>query len=394
MIEGPKIVILDDCYPYAVSGFRLAEYNYLLHRFPDAHVISSLQVLDWLDHDTSKAEVEQAFSRSEPVLARRVTYSDGVGFSSAALERHFRGADLIYTIFLNNAIDLIPVAEKYALPFVFTLYPGGGLHMTDPTSQAKLIRVLTHPLFAGVIVTQPHTLQEIRRRFPELERRQQLQYVFGGVLQDPPRGTAPSLDALNPDQLNICFIANRYEPNGLDKGIDVFVDAVIRLSKSPDANRLRFHAVGPWTSEDMRDAAGLVALHGQVPNADLPDLLSSMDIAVFPTRAGLLGAGSFDGFPVGAAIEAGKSGVAVVSTNPLKQKTPLRRGESYVQIRPTARSVTKALQALISDPARLGRIRAQGHSDFWDNYSLESQMRPRIEFLATRARKTGHPGTS
>lgn len=383
-------MIIDDCFPYAVSGFRLAEYSYLLRYFSNSRAISSLAVLNWLDHDTTREDVEQSFSASDLDLAKRTFYSANGDFTSVEVDLHIRDADFIYTIFLNNAWDVIAVAEKHRIPFVFTLYPGGGFALGNKQSLEKLSVVLASPYFAGVIATQPETLRELKRHFPKLSKLGKLKYVFGGVLQDPEleqvliRPDIAEHESSKARPVNICFVANKYEAKGRDKGFDIFVECVARIKKSKHAQSTRFHVVGPWNRDDLGAVADLVEIHGQIENRNLPAFLARMDIGIFPTRAGRLSAGSFDGFPVGAAVESAKSGVAVISTNPLKQKTPLRRGVSYLEIKPTTASASKALLSLLENPAALLRLKLQGQKDFQEIYSIENQMRPRVEFLKSR----------
>lgn len=375
-----KLTILDDCFPLSTSGFRLTEYTALMRMFPGTTVVSSLAALDWLGYADQKEAVKAQFRTGYPDLADQVVYTDGEPFDSPALLEHFAGADLLYTIFINNAIDLQPIAERLGIPFAFTLYPGGGLQIDGEQTLAKLSRVLPSPMFAGLIATQPVTVDMLRRRFPFLWDHDRVTYVFGGVNQDVPARPPAHTGAPGTD---IAFIANKYEPRGRDKGFDLFRTLVRRLpaDQPPPAGPVRFHAVGPWTEADFGRVADRVTLHGRVPNPELPAFLDTMDIAVFPTRAGRLGRGSFDGFPVGGAIEAAKSGVAVVTTNPLHQETPLV--DAFVEIRPTARSLLRAVRSLLADPVELQRLRVRGQEEFGRVYSFEYQMGARQEFLNT-----------
>lgn len=55
------------------------------------------------------------------------------------------GAGLVYMNFLNNAHQYLPALQQHHIPFVLTLYPGGGFDLDEPESDAKLAAVLASP---------------------------------------------------------------------------------------------------------------------------------------------------------------------------------------------------------------------------------------------------------
>jgi lipopolysaccharide transport system ATP-binding protein len=121
-------LILDDFFPNLLTGFRVAEYNAHLDAFPQLSVLSS--VGDFADQHTE-------YAQRYPEHTNRVRpYAPG----------WLAGAGLAYINFLNNAHQLLPALQQHQLPFVLTLYPGGGFGLNEAESDIKLQAVLASPL--------------------------------------------------------------------------------------------------------------------------------------------------------------------------------------------------------------------------------------------------------
>src|SRR5512132_792304 len=87
-------VILDDFFPNLLTGFRIAEYNALLERFPRLSIHSTLPRFD---------QRLRRYARLYPQLAPRVKQ-----FSRADLRR----PSFAYLNFVNNACDFLRFLEK------------------------------------------------------------------------------------------------------------------------------------------------------------------------------------------------------------------------------------------------------------------------------------------
>lgn len=380
-----RVVIFDDLYPYPVSRFRYAEYTELLRRLPDSSIVASLSLLDALGRSGEKAQALEEYLATAPELAARTTLVDDASqFASPQLDTHLTDATLFYTIFVNGAYQLLEAAERHRTNFAFTLYPGGGFLPRVPAFKQKLRALLEHPLLSGVIVTQPHSMRLLRRHFPVLSRRANVRYVFGGVLPEAVPGAHRSTPT-DGNPVNVCFIAQRYDPDGRDKGFDVFREVVRRFTEGPRSNAVRFHCIGPWDSDDFGALDAQVTRHGVLSGARLDKVLRLMDVGVFPSRANVLASGAFDGFPVGAAIDMALAGAAILTTNPLRQRTPLRPGDDYLAIEDNAASVGGALAELVDDRGRLDELRRSGRAAFERVYAIDAQMQPRACFLSELA---------
>lgn len=366
----PSLVIYDDLFPYPVSGFRLAEYEAILKRVPGSLVGSTLSSLSLMGSTPPAEEVVRQWRAGNPESAQRL-----MRIEEAA---ELPPADAYYTIFLNNAIELASVAEQRGTPFSFTLYPGGGLALGDEYSRAKLSRVLASPALDRVIVTQPVVRQYLAESLGV--RDESIEYVFGNVLgglhpdEPPPRSTDTS-------HVSLGFVANRYHSHGHDKGLDVFLETTRLIAAAGVA--VTAHLVGQWSPADIpAQLQPLMTCHGPLAATELRQLLRDIDICLFPTRAGLLGSGSFDGYPTGSAVEAALAGCLVVTTNPLGQSTPLVSGRDVVEIPPDAEAAAAAILALLRQgPDVVDQVRRNGQSLMRTLYSDAAQIEPRIRVM-------------
>ena len=384
------LLIIDDLFPYNASGFRKTEIEYLLENFKDSRVISTLESLAWLTHDTSRIKVQTEYASENPPLAQRTIYVTGDELEEQT-KKNLYSADgiptksLLYCLFLNNAFRIANFSEKNQTPFVFELYPGGGFLLGDSESDEKLLKVLSSPMLEGVIVTMPVTRKYLlkfckRNRIP----RPKIIYVYGGVLK--PNSTSDEKGAFltatsTKEPLRVLFVAHKYSQWGIDKGLDVFVESCTNLINQ--GYSIDPVIAGPWNELDIEDEACRknFSFIGLIPNNELPKLFRSVSVSVFPTRASILDPGSFDGFPVGAAVEAAIHGNAIITTNPLKMKSPFRRSKDYELIEPEAKSLTHSLKRLVSRPKKLKSLRTNAFKSFRKVFDLDSQMSPRVQFL-------------
>ena len=233
--ETKPWVVLDDFFPNLATGFRVAEYNAHLSAFPQLTVLSSLA-----EFATERARYAALY----PMHAPRVQ-----AFSSQWLA----GCGLAYINFLNNAAHYLPALQAQALPFVLTLYPGGGFGLDEPESDQKLKNVLASPLLQAIIVTQPITEAYLRTfgrvhnlPLPPLHR-------IDGVVVHPqyfgPQAIphAPRFGPLKP-QLDICYVAELYMPLAANKGYPAFMEAALALADLP---QIRWHVVGAGYSTEL-----------------------------------------------------------------------------------------------------------------------------------------------
>ena len=376
-------LVLDDFFPNLLTGFRVAEYNAHLAAFPQLSVLSSLGDF---------ASQHARYAEHYPALAHRVR-----PFAPAWLA----GAGLAFLNFLNNAHQFLPALQQYRVPFVLTLYPGGGFGLDEPESDAKLAAVLACPLLQALIVTQGVTQDYVQRfaagrglALPPLHR-------IDGVVVNPLylEVEAPARDAMaDKAVLDICFVAERYMPQGANKGYPAFIAAALALA---DCARLRWHIVGGGYTADELDITALgqrIQFHGRLDTPDLRQFYAGMDLIISPNQPFLLHPGNFDGFPTGCCVEASLCGVAVMATDALGQNPGYVDADTMLLLETSANTalapqIEARVRQLYADPTALKRIGQAGQTLTRQLYAPERQIGQRQHILRTVANQLGLPVT-
>jgi hypothetical protein len=362
------VVVLDDYFPTKGTGFRIAEYDWLMRHGVVSEVMTTIEPLDPLVAD---------YALLHPDTARRIRAYD------ANRLREFECASLM---FLNNAAFFLPHLEHAALPFVLTLYPGGGLYLGNPEAEAKLGRVLTSPQLSHVITTQRVVTQLVksfvRNSVPVTE-------LLGGVMSElymtPGPGFRTNYFGSGKDTLDVCFVAGRYTPNGVDKGFPVFLESVRMLH---DAGLpVRGHCVGGFDAEDAGEQYADLELtfSGVKSTPELRDFYLGMDLIVSPNAPGHLAPGSFDGFPTGACVEAALCGVGMVCTDPLRLNRLFRDHRDIHITEAEAADVTQSILEMVTEPEGIRRVAQAGLRTARRAFGVDAQLWPRRRIIeATR----------
>lgn len=364
--------ILDNVFPARFSGFRLAEYTFLLARLPAAEVWTSGSLVGCAGTGGSLEGELSAFRSAHPELAERVRVRTPAFEGDAAFA---------YTIFLNQAHEHLPYLEARNIGFAFTLYPGGGFAFDQPRSDRMLRDVCDSPCFRRMLVTQHVTREYVeRRRFCPPEK---ITFLAGGASGFDPARPLPqrSLFGRDKDTLDICFAAHKYEPRGISKGYDLFVEIAARVAKR--FPQVRFHVVGGFSAQEVNvgELADRIRFHGALPCDRLAEFFAGMDAIVSPNVPFVLGPGAFDGFPTGTCVEAGLAGAAVFCTDSLNENRGLLAGEEFVPIPYHAAAAAYLLGAWLERPERLRALGERGQAALARQYGPQAQLEPRLEFL-------------
>jgi len=298
-------------------------------------------------------------------------------------------ARLAYLMFLNNVSYFLESLEKKRVPFIFTLYPGGGFEINQESSDSMLRRVFGSVQFRKVIVTQQITYDYLVKNSFCAEDR--IAFIFGGVMP---------LDVLNKskryqreffgfqkDSLDICFVAVKYMPMGTDKGYDVFIEVAKRLVESH--TNINLHVVGNFSEADI-PVNGLeekLTFHGFQTLEWFDKFYIDKDIILSPNIPFALSKGAFDGFPTASCTEAGLREVAVFCTDELKLNNHFVNNEEIVIIPHDADRIVRIIEAFYHEPDKLRSIAEKGGAKMREVFSYKSQIMPRIKLLESEMRR-------
>lgn len=371
-----NLIIYDDLFPHPSSGFRYEEYKQILFSIDCSRIYTDAKSYSILNTDKKlhSAHLQSFLWKNKRIQNNRVAIFKGCININARL---------FYCIFLNNIYDIVTVLEKHSIPFVFTLYPGGGFEMNEE-GKKKLKRVFSSLMFRKVIVTQKITQKYlIENNLCALEN---IELIFGVVC---PQGTILK----GPMQklyfqsgkatLDISFCAAKYMPNGYDKGYDLFIKTAEMLASRYEF--VRFHIIGGFAKEDIDVSRleGKIMFYGYKPYDDLRNIFLNIDLIISPNRPNVLGKGLFDGFPLGAVVEAALSEVVPLVSDELNQNLIFKHRSDIIVIENNLNNIVNAVESFIKEPQNLPIMGQSARKKFASIYSNEFQMGKRLEVLKT-----------
>ncbi|WP_375411314.1 glycosyltransferase [uncultured Bradyrhizobium sp.] len=366
-----RLLIIDDFYPNLTTGFRIAEYNHYLRVFPDLLIAST----------------SSDFKRQHAVFARLYPDVQGrvVAFDPAILPN----AKLCFFNFLNNTHYHVDALEAAGLPFVFTLYPGGGFELESDAAKSKLTRVLGSPMLRAVISTQPITTDVLRLMQCPVD----VHELYGVVIN--PAYFRPSNPELrrtinSGDRApKICFVAHRYDPGGSTKGYPVFIDVCAKLvDRHPG---IEFAVVGNYGPGDLDippQLAGSLQFKGLMATSQLRQFLLTQDLMISPNQPYTVSGAAFDGFPTASCVEASLCGVAVLCADELNLNRFYGPDEMMI-CEPEASAILRIIEPLLENPSLLTQIGEHGRKKSALLFSAQAQLLPRTRILRDAAAQEG-----
>lgn len=373
-VENLDLVIIDDIFPSSLSGFRYQEFTSYLNEIENSKIITTGQTIE-LFLKQNADEVIIQYKRQFPEFSGKVCKYD-----------FWRplGCKLMYFIFPTNAYNSLPIMETYYIPFIFTLYPGGGFILNNPESDKRLKRLMDSPCFRKVIVTQQITYDYlINKNFCKPDK---IEFIFGGVMplleMDKAKSYAKSRYGFEKDRLDICFVAQKYMKQGIDKGYDVFIDMAKILYNRYE--NVYFHVVGSFNENDI-DVSNIknkITFYGNLNLNDFDSFFTDKDILISPNIDGKLAPGAFDGFPTGCCVEAGLRKTAIFCTDTLNLNCDrIIDGKEIIIIPHDAEKISKIVDYYYNNPQLIKDIGENGHEKLLCLYSYEYQIAPRIKLL-------------
>jgi glycosyltransferase involved in cell wall biosynthesis len=375
-----ELLIYDDIFPHPISGFRYEEFTRLLEEFDNTKIIinpNSYKVIssNISDHKSHINEYLRLNSRLKNKISS-IRYFNNIN------------SKLFYCVFLNNIHSNIDWIEKFKIPFVFTLYPGGGFQVNSQIINKKLSRVFSSPMFRKVIVTQQYTKNYLIKN--SLCDPSKVEFIFGCVVPQISISDSHSIRQLfnkNKDVFDIVFCAAKYTEKGEDKGYDTFIDFAKSISVKYDF--VRFHIIGGFDENviDVTFIRDKVKFYGYKKFEELAAIFKKMDIIISPNKPFLLHDGAFDGFPLGTVVEAGLNGVVALVSDDLNENEYFENEKDIVLIENDAYFITKKVEYLIENPELMFEISKNGCVKFSELYSNDLQMKRRIDILRNQVLK-------
>jgi glycosyltransferase involved in cell wall biosynthesis len=371
--EKCRLTIYDDIFPHQLSAFRIAEFNAYLSNFPGTRVFSTGTAFRVIHEQRNFATVLQEYEQTFPQYKGQVSkFSSWQNYTSG----------IMYSVFINNAFKFINLAESYHTPFIFTLYPGGGFQLNDQKTDEKLLRVFSSPSFSKVIVTQNITKDYLLEK--KLCVPSAIEFIYGVALPiDTLRLTKPKkFYGKDKDSFDICFVAHKYMPQGMDKGYPVFLEVARRLAKSH--SDIFFHVVGSFDSSDMdvSDIADRIRFYGTQNTSFFSNFYSQMDMILSPNVPFVLAPNAFDGFPTGSSVEAGLCGVPIFCTDVLKQNTMFQDGKDIVIISTDINEICHIVDYYYQNSDSLYTMSHHARESLDRLFGFKAQIQPRIDLLS------------
>ena len=373
-----ELIIFDDVYPNPISGFRREEFDRMLLHFNNSKIIikpKSYPSLNLIEKGIG-SHVNSAI-KADPALKGKLK-----------IRRCFINinTELFYCIFLNNIFHNLNWLEKHKIPFIFTLYPGGGFQINDVQSDTKLRQVLSSGMFRKVIVTQRFTRDYLLDN--NLCHQSEVAYIYGGVVPQLSIQRKPEKKEFH-DNLNICFCAAKNMPNGEDKGYDIFIAVMRKIITK--FNNVHCHVIGGFNENDIdvTEFKDKIHFYGYQEFEKLSNIFRRMHIIISPNRPFILNKGSFDGFPLGTVVEAVFNGCVAIVTDSLKQNEYFVHNEDIIIVDHDQKTIENEIIDLIHNRNRLNSISSKGKIKFKEIFSHKNQLQDRFDLLRDSINKSG-----
>ncbi len=386
------VVIVDDIFPHPLSAFRMQEFISYLKAFKDLEICSTGASVGLLD--------ERTFDKL--ISDFKAQYPEHAGRIKKLQVDTIINAKLIYAVFLINIYLNIQKIEELNIPFVFTLYPGGGFGLNTAESDKMLKRVISSPCFRKVIVTQKVTYDYLIDN--NYCRPDQIKFIFG-VVTPLDHINSEYVDkkhfGIDKEILDICFVAYKYTKKGVDKGYDIFIDVANLLCQKH--NNIKFHVVGGIDEHeiDVTNLKGKINFYGKRDTEWFNTFYKDKDIILSPNIPKTMYPGSFDGFPTGSCVDAGLRKTAIFCTDELNLNKKVFSdgnefvpGEELIIIPHNAKTITSMIEAYYYNPHKLKAISENGSRTIKRLFGFEAQMLPRINLLKKEIELAGSTTTT
>ena len=377
------LVVFDDVFPSIYSPFRYEEYVEYLKKFERVYIYTTGTSFLALNEKRNVQEVIEEFEKKFPEYKERIFK---LNYENKEKLREFRNKIAIIT-FLQNTKKNLEIIEKYQIPFIFTLYPGGGFILNNEESDEKLRSIFKSKYFRKVIVTQKITYDYlIKNKFCKEE---EIEFIYGIVTPENILQTNIENKVYykkGKETFDLCFVAHKYCEKGIDKGYDLFIDVAKKMSKKH--RNIKFHVVGGFDENDIdiTEIKDKIKFYGIQSSEELINLYKNMDVIISPNRPFKLSKGSFDGFPTGSCTEAMINKVVLMCSDELKLNTKFEDGKEIIIIKTETDDIVEKVENLYKNPNKIVEIANNGRKTALKVYSKRNQILPRIKAIRKEAK--------
>lgn len=370
------LVIMDDFFPHYNSPFRYGEFNEYLKEFKNIKIYANGNSIHLIENKKI-LEIVKEYKKKEPKFSDKV-----IAWSGGEFPETLR-AKVAYFCFLQNVFYSLDSLEKNNIPFVFELYPGGGLALNDDECDERLKKVFDSPFFRKVIVTQKVTKDYLINK--KLCKEDKIEFIFGGVIPKQ-KLYSKELDkkffGINKNTLDICFVANRYTKYGKDKGYDIFIEVAKKLCEK--YSNIVFHVVGDFDENviDISCIKDRIIFYGVKDYDWFDSFYLDKDIILSPTKNGFIKKGSFDGFPTTACIDASLKETTIFTTCEFDIGDNLFEDDkNIVIVKHNVNDVIEKIEKYYKNPNDLRKVALLGRKTCLRLFSYESQIKNRINII-------------
>jgi len=379
-----SLVIIDDIFPSIYSPFRYEEYLQYLKKIKSAYILTTGTSLSAVNEKREIKEVIEEFEKKYPKFTGII---NELKEESVEELRNIPNKLALIT-FLGNTYNSLDIIEKYEIPFIFTLYPGGGFSLNNEKSDDKLRKICGSRFFEKVIVTQKNTYNYLIEK--QFCTQDQIEFVYGVVTPKEILDTSienKKYYKRDKDILDICFVAHKYAKQGKDKGFDLFIESAKKLSKK--YKDMRFHVVGGFDENDIdvKEIKDKITFYGIRSSKWLIEFYKKMDIMISPNRPFVLAEGAFDGFPTASCTEAMINGVVLLCTDELNLNIKFEDKQDLIIIKPETKNIVNEVEKLYKNPEKIIEIANISRKKTKKIYSEKNQIKPRIDLINKVAKK-------
>ncbi len=386
------IVKMETGFPYDTPyGFTNAEVNYLFDTIPT--------LVSYTPHTMSREGFCNSIGTTEANFTKNKIgyldfYKNTIGPKNSDKLKYLTPdfklkANLAFTTFLSQAYVLCPFFSKMKIPFVFTLYPGGGFGLNNDESDKLLRDIFSNKYFRKVIVNNDVTLDYLIQK--NLCPEEKIDFLFGVPVQFKKNEIDMSKKKFygkDKNTFDICFTAFNYDDIGRSKGYDLFIESAKKLAKVQKNAAMRFHVIGSFDEMtiDITVIKDRITFYGIKDPKWLHNFYYNMDIAVAPVRPFLLYPGSFDGYPM--CFEQGVCGVAMFQSDELNVNRDYRyyKEDEVVNIKLDADDIATKIEFYFSDLEKLYALAEKGRQKTQSLCGLEDRTN-KIRDILLRAKE-------